>query len=288
MKIQIDSKSNEVNDIDFVKYMKSQNFKVIVVKKPTFTNIDKAIKKARKSNKPTYIRIKTLIATNTKNENKSSGHNFTLDENETKEFKIRIGLQDLKPFSYSQSFYDEMQLFLKKKNQKYKEWIDMFKEYKTKYKKEWLELDKQINEKIKYDFNIKIERQNVATREYVIDIMNYLSKYKNIVVGSADLVAATKVKISKLNFIKGGQDIKFGIREFAMTAIANGIYLHSKARTITSTFLSFSDYSKPAIRLGAIMHIPSIYVFTHDSYQVGGGWSYSSTHWSIANVTCNW
>lgn len=99
--------------------------------------------------------------------------------------------------------------------------------------------------------------------------MSALENQFNVLAGSADLAAATKVKFNK-DIKDGGKNIKFGIREFAMVAINNGIYLASNLKTIDSTFLSFADYSKAAYRLGAIMQIPSIHVLTHDSYQVGG------------------
>ncbi|EPJ19239.1 transketolase, pyrimidine binding domain protein, partial [Chlamydia psittaci 02DC21] len=81
--------------------------------------------------------------------------------------------------------------------------------------------------------------------------------------------SSTKVGFNK-DLIEGGKNIKYGIREFAMSAINNGIYLASNLRTVDSTFLAFADYAKGAIRLGAMMKIPAIHIYSHDSYQVGG------------------
>ncbi|WP_308699622.1 hypothetical protein [Mycoplasmopsis cynos] len=94
--------------------------------------------------------------------------------------------------------------------------------------------------------------------------------------GSADLQAATKVGF------KDQKNIKYGIREFSMSAINNGIYLHSNLKTVGSTFLVFSDYAKAALRLGALMEIPALSVFSHDSYQVGGD---GPTHQPVEQLT---
>jgi transketolase len=92
-------------------------------------------------------------------------------------------------------------------------------------------------------------------------------------VGAADLTASTlithKKSIAFDDKNKNGQNIYYGVREFAMAAINNGITIHGGCKAITSTFLSFSDYNKNAIRLAAINHIPAVNVFSHDSITVG-------------------
>jgi transketolase len=91
--------------------------------------------------------------------------------------------------------------------------------------------------------------------------------------GAADLTASTLITFKKSiafnQHNKDGQNIYYGVREFAMAAINNGITAHGGCKAITSTFLSFSDYNKNAIRLAAICHIPSINVYSHDSITVG-------------------
>lgn len=115
--------------------------------------------------------------------------------------------------------------------------------------------------------NLKFKQTNVATRNYVGEVLSYIdSNFEDFVVGSADLYAATKVGFSK----QLDKNIKYGIREFSMAAINNGINLDAAYKTIDSTFLAFADYMKPALRLGSLMELPAIHVFSHDSYQVGG------------------
>ena len=268
--IQIDSRVEEVNNIDFVKFFESQKFNTIVVTEPTSENIDAAIKKARVSDKPTYIQIQTLIATNTPQENTSAGHNGVLSEQETIEFKKKIGLTDLTPFEYSDDVYEFGNSLWEPKTKHYEQWQELFKSYSNENPELAIELTKLYKRELpEFTFDVEFTETNVAIRNHFVPIMKYLSDKPNVISLSADLVAATKITTGK-TIAEGGRHVKLGIREFAMGAIANGIYLHSNIQAIDSTFLSFADYMKPAIRLGALMEIPSIHVLTHDSYQVGG------------------
>ena len=268
--VQIDSRASEVNDINFIKFFKSQNFNTIVVSEPTAQNISRAIKKAQKSDLPTYIQVHTIIAQNTPNANTPKGHNGTLDENLTLEFKKQIGLENKIPFEYDADVYQFVQQSWANKNKNYNKWLKQWKNYSVKYPQLANELSSIFEGKFKYDFSdIELKEQNVPTRNYIVPIIKKLESYPNVLVGSADLAAATNVKFN-IPFQEGGKYIKYGIREHAMVAINNGIYLSSKLKTIDSTFLAFSDYAKGALRLGALMQIPSLHVFTHDSYQVGG------------------
>jgi len=94
-----------------------------------------------------------------------------------------------------------------------------------------------------------------------------------LMVGSADLSSSTKVVYKKSRPFTAnnldGQNINFGVREFAMTAIATGITAHDGCKGMSSTFLAFSDYAKAAVRVAAVSHIPSINVYSHDSITVG-------------------
>ncbi|UUD35419.1 transketolase [Mycoplasmopsis caviae] len=268
---QIDTRAQDVNNIDFVKYLEACNFATFIVKEDKPELILEAIKKAKASKKPSYIQVHTKIAKNTKFEDSPKGHHGLLKEEDTIEFKKKCGLASYAPFEYDSDVYDYGKELLTKKEEAYKEWVKLYEKYKKEFPNEADELEGLYNNKEKYDFSdITFSETNVATRNYFAPIMQKIDQqYKNIVGGSADLTSATKVGFSK-NIVDGGKNIHYGIREFAMVAINNGIYLHSHLRTIDSTFLSFADYEKGALRLGSIMKIPSVHVFTHDSYQVGG------------------
>lgn len=268
--VQIDSLAKEVNNTNIKAFYKSQRFDVFEVKDPTPENISKAILKARNSKKPSFIQIHTKIAHGTKMSGKLGGHNGVLSIEDTLDFKAKLGLKNTKPFQYDSDVYNYGKKLLAKKENKYKKWRLLESKYSKKYPKEYKILMDIYNGKFKNNvMKVKFNEENVATRNYIVNLMEYLESYPNIIGGSADLAAATKVKFKK-DLIKGGKNIKYGIREFGMSAINNGIYLHSHIRTIDGTFLAFADYAKAAYRLGAIQEIPAIHVLTHDSYQVGG------------------
>ncbi|EFF41525.1 transketolase-like TK C-terminal-containing protein [Mycoplasmopsis alligatoris] len=270
--IQIDSRSNEVNGINLLEYFKAQHFNVFVADVNDHASIVKALLDAKNSDKPSYVQIKTIIAPHTHVADKSSGHNGILNVENTIKFKEEVGLKNTVPFDYDSDVYDYGQELLAKKEEVYEKWMNLYAAYKNAYPSEAKLFEQITSQDFKYDLTgVEFKETNVATRNYIGTIMQYIdANYPNIVGGSADLYAATKVGFSKQLVAQGGKNIKYGIREFAMSAINNGIYLDSNLRTIDSTFLAFSDYMKPAMRLGALMNIPGIHVFTHDSYQVGG------------------
>jgi transketolase len=114
----------------------------------------------------------------------------------------------------------------------------------------------------------------MATRNLIGDLLQQVAQNNStLMVGSADLFSSTlAIYKNGLPFVsenRDGQNIYYGVREFAMTAINNGIVAHGGLKAIGSTFLSFSDYAKPAIRLAAISHIPIINIFSHDTLTVG-------------------
>lgn len=267
---QIDSKSYEVNNVDFINYFKANHFSTFDVMSDSFEEINNAIQEAKKSNKPSYIRVHTTIAKNTPYENIPKGHNGYLNENQTIEFKKKCDLNNLIPFNYENDVYDYCLQLMKEKNLNYNNWVNLFSQYKKLFPNEYNELKQLIDNDIHFEFSKEIiKKTNVATRDYCAEILSYLESFPYIIGGSADLKDSTKIGFN-IDLKNGGKNIKYGIREFAMSAINNGIYLASNLRTIDSTFLAFSDYAKGALRLGAIMKIPSIHVYSHDSYQVGG------------------
>ena len=267
---QIDSKSYEVNNIDFLNYFKANNFEVFDVLDDSFENINLAIENAKKSKKPSYIRVHTKIAKNTPFENMPKGHNGCLDSIQTIKFKEKCGLTNLVPFEYDSDVYEYCNNLMEEKNNKYDQWINLFQKYSNKFPSKANEINKLIKNNFDFKLDPKIiSKTNCATREYCFDILKSLESSPYLIGGSADLKGSTKVGFN-LDIKDGGKNIKYGIREFAMSAINNGIYLASNLRTIDSTFLAFSDYAKGALRLGSIMKIPSIHVYSHDSYQVGG------------------
>lgn len=152
----------------------------------------------------------------------------------------------------------------------YNSWIDKKEIYKKDYPLEFKELF--ASEYV--DSNLEFADSTIATRDASHQVINEIVKNNsNFIGGSADLSSSNKTYMndqgdySRVN--RTGKNIWYGVREFAMAAMSNGITLHGGLRNYSSTFLVFSDYLRPAMRLSSLMKIPTIYVFTHDSIAVG-------------------
>ncbi|WP_050731545.1 transketolase-like TK C-terminal-containing protein [Mesomycoplasma conjunctivae] len=264
--VQIDTRSSEVNSVDFQGFFSSLGFHTIILKDNQVETIDEAIKEAQNSNLPTYIQVPTIIAFQTQFANQSLGHHGSLNLEQTIDLKTKLNLTNFQPFNVENSVYQMGQKLLLKKEQAYQKWENLF----TAYQKRFPDLAQKFVDFMNKKEDISIEnlvfaKQNLAIRDYVGQIITTLNQKDLFLLGgSADLAVATKVQFTN------PKRIDYGIREFAMAAINNGILLHSNFRTISSTFLSFSDYGKPALRMASLMKLNPIYIFSHDSYQVGG------------------
>lgn len=256
--IQLDTPVKEVFNDNLKNRMEAINFNYILVKENTVDAIDAAITNAKKSDKPTFIEVKTVIGDGSTKQGTSDVHGAPLgDDIET--VKKNLG-------------WDHDGFFVPEEvNTLYKETI--FKRGAEAFAnfKESAELSEFLKTKsIKIDIDIA---KNTATRVSSGEVIKHLnSTQTNWIGGSADLSGSTKAAggdgVFNLTNRKG-RNILFGVREFGMGAIANGIALHSNFKPFVSTFFVFSDYMKPAIRLAAIMNLPVTYVFTHDSIFVG-------------------
>jgi transketolase (EC 2.2.1.1) len=168
----------------------------------------------------------------------------------------------------------------------------MFEEYSRKYPELRAELDAWMSGsnavKLENDENFwKKETKTSATRSISGNVLNYVKDVvKELVGGSADLGPSNKSVMNGEPALSkdtpDGRNIHFGVRELGMTAIANGILLHGGLRTYIATFLVFSDYMKPMLRLAALMKIPQIAILTHDSIGVGED---GPTHQPIEQLT---
>lgn len=158
-------------------------------------------------------------------------------------------------------------------------WDQLLADYEAKYPEKAAQYKKDMAgemDQAGLDQNefYEFENKPVATRAVSGEMIQRIAKLvPNLFAGSADLSPSTKTWIkgsdsfSKQNY--AGQNIHYGVRELAMTAIGNGITLHGGLKTFTSTFFVFSDYMKPMIRLAALMKLPHTFVLTHDSIGVG-------------------
>ncbi len=257
--IQLDAKVSVAFEEDLKNRMSSMGWNYILVAKNTVSNIDAAIKKAKKSkSKPTFIEVKTIIGEGATKEGTSSVHGAPLGDD------IEIVKKSLDWSEDEFAVSDEVREFYKKNI------VERGEAEFAKFNPS-LKLKKFLNQK-PVPIKAKLST-NVATRVTSGEIIQYLNKKQpNWIGGSADLTASTKAIGGDGDFMphnRQGRNIMFGVREFAMGAIANGIALHSNFRPFVSTFFVFSDYLKPAIRLAALMKLPVTYVMTHDSIFVG-------------------
>ncbi|MCR3906076.1 MAG: transketolase, partial [Tenericutes bacterium] len=239
--------------------------------------INKAINRAKKdSNKPTLIEIKTIIGYGTSVSGTSQVHGSPIGEEEAVKLRKTLNWK-YEPFEVSEDVYEHFRKKVLLRGQRaYRRWNKMANDYQEQFPKEYGLFEAFINSDIEINTNDYKEITNTpkdATRNISGKMINKLSdKYLNLIGGSADLTVSTKAKGADGHYSKENRlarNINFGVREHAMGAIVNGMVLHGGLKVFGGAFFVFSDYMRPAIRLSAIMQIPSIFVFSHDSIGVG-------------------
>lgn len=263
-------------DEDIKTRFESMNWNYILVDDGEDTlKIDTAIEEAKKSiSKPTIIEVKTVIGRYSKNEGTCLVHGTPLDNDDINYIKQKLNLREI-PFTISQDTKEKITLkihnrndeLIKKWNSKVQELSDDLKE-----KLELLISNKKPVKLIDVDYIAPTDSMD-STRNVSGKILNSIAKnYPFLIGGSADVSKSSKAILNNTEnntFLTPlGRNINFGIRENAMAAIGNGIAL-SNLTPFVSTFFSFSDYLKPSLRLSALMDLPIIYVFSHDSISVG-------------------
>ena len=228
-------------DIDIPARMRAMGFNVMSVRGNDINAIEHALERAEKSTRPVFIQCKNILGRGCKFENKSAAHGFALSDTEM------ISL-------ISQNTSDEG-----------------IRLWGVVARRPIAETTRAINAMKR----IKIPKipERISTRELsgiYLDLL--MGAGVDLITGSADLANNTHVKTSHSIDIKpddfNGNYVNFGVREFGMASIVNGM-LVGGLRAVCSTFLAFSDYMRPAIRIAALSKLPAIYVFSHDSIAVG-------------------
>ena len=244
--------------------------------------IFKALKKAQISKKPLAISCKTTIGFGSPNKGgKASSHGSPLGEDEIKLVRKKLRWNH-EAFNIPNDLLSEWRKIGQNAYLKAKKHEDKYKEIFSKF--ENLNSYKDLIEKSKNDY-LK-EPKSLATRKSSEMFLNIVSKMPNLIGGSADLAGSNNTKTKDHKIIKpgnySGNYIHYGVREHAMCGIMNGLALHSNLIPYGGTFLIFSDYCKPSIRLAAMMKQRVIYVFTHDSIGLGED---GPTHQPIEQLT---
>ena len=276
--VSLDSDTKKTFTEDIEIRFEALDFNIINVKNGSdYKEISKAIKSAKKSDRPSIIICNTVIGKDSKLEGTNAVHGKPLDNEDLMNIRSKYKMTT-EPFEMKREVLDYLQNYINKRvSKKYLEWQEEY----TNIKEENSNLHMLVNllERNAFvidfdDTKFKIsDEYREALRESNHKIMNFISpKSPFFLGGSADLSSSCKTNLDKSTIQSEenpvGKNIYFGVREHAMGAILNGMAL-SNLKVFGSTFLSFSDYLKPAIRMSALMNLPVTYIFTHDSVYVG-------------------
>ena len=274
--IQLDGETNmTISENTKAKY-EAMGFNYILVEDGnSVEKISDAISLAKSQNeKPSFIEVRTVIGYGSNMEGTCACHGAPIGEENSNLIRSKFGW-DYPPFEIPSDLYEDVKTTISSLGgAKYASWVDSYKLYKEKYNEKALELEKFLAN----DFELPMMEEvaegfDEATRKSGGKVLTSFQKVcPNLLGGSADLTKSTNAKGLDGNFTKEnplGRNICYGVREHAMGAIANGITLYGGLRTFTGAFFVFSDYMKPAIRMAALMKIPTIFVFSHDSIMVG-------------------
>ena len=240
--------------------------------------ISKAISEAKKStDKPTLIEIKTKIGFGaTGKEGTAGAHGAPLGAESLAALRKNLTYEE-EGFNVGQDVLDYMKEKCTELDKYEEDWYKQLETYKAKYKADYNKLMSFYNGEVSEEVlkaMTDIELKDDASRASSGKVLNKVSHVlENIIGGSADLGPSNKSVMNDEKYFSSecpeGRNIHFGVREHAMAAICNGILLHGGLRSYAATFLVFSDYMKPSIRLASLMNLPAIYILTHDSIGVG-------------------
>ncbi len=279
-KISIDgSTSLSVSD-NYKKRFESYGWNFLEVNGHNEKQISKAITKASKSNKPTLISCKTIIGFGSPNKSgKASSHGSPLGDDEISLVRRKLKW-DSRPFEIPQEILDEWRQIGSKGEELEDKWIEIIRKKNPKIINELNNINKKldlnglenlIQQEKEKNFEIK---PSLATRQCSMAAIEKISAFlPQLIGGSADLSGSNNTKTNNSKIINSknfnGNYIHYGVREHGMAAIMNGIALYGGLIPYGGTFLIFSDYCKPSIRLSALMGLKVIYVFSHDSIGLG-------------------
>ena len=242
--------------------------------------IDKAIVEAKKSkDKPTMIMVHTVIGYGSAKQGTSKVHGSPLGAEDGKHAKVEVYGFDHEEFFVPEEVRKHFEeTFIARGNKAHEEYKKVFEEYRKEHKAdaarfealENLDVSKYLPESYP-DF---VKDSSTSTRVASGKALNdYMLNIPMLVGGSADVAGSVMTKLNGgIDFSpahREGHNINWGIREFAMGSMQNGMLLHGGIRSYVGCFAVFSDYMKPAIRMAALSHLPGIYLFSHDSIAVG-------------------
>ncbi len=242
--------------------------------------IAQAIEAARQeTDRPSLIIARTHIAYGSPNkQDTASAHGAPLGEEEVRLTKERLGLPPDRTFWVPDEVYTHMRQAVKRGEEWEREWREMFERYRQAYPDLAEEFERALDGKLPEGWDVDLPTfepgQNIATRKASGAVLNAIApRVPYLIGGSADLTPSNNTYLQGFGDLSrsnpAARNIHYGVREHAMAAALNGMTLHGGLIAYGGTFLVFSDYMRPALRLAALMNIPTIFVFTHDSAWIG-------------------
>ncbi|MFR3844276.1 transketolase [Faecalibacillus intestinalis] len=256
------------------------NWQVLEVKDGNDINeIHKAIKKGKKEQfKPTLIIVNTVIGFGSANQGTNKVHGAPLGKEDGKNAKLSYGFDHDEFYVPEEVYEDFKKKTIKRGKSKFNKWNKLFNEYKEQYPTEAKQLEDAIAGKYSLNIDELLKNypvgHNDATRNTSLEVIQEVAKQNpTFLSGTADLASSTKTKIKDEDDFSvenyNGRNLVFGIREFAMVAIMNGMTLHKGVKVSAGGFLVFSDYFTAAVRMACLMKLPIILPLSHDSIAVG-------------------
>lgn len=257
--VSLDGKTENTFTENVIERFKALNWNTILVNNNTISSIDKAIMEAKESDRPTLIEIKTIIGEGSINENSNKVHGKPLDKDDITKLKLKLKIDPTE-------FYVDMvakENFSKQIKERSLKKYELFNKLVKELDYHKTEVNLNLND-LSFSLDL-LEELRTTNGKIMLEIAK---RIPNFIGGSADVGSSTKAVLPNdlNNFV--GNNIYFGVREHAMGAVLNGLALNGYY-SFGSTFLVFSDYLKPAIRMTALMNLPVTYIFTHDSVNIG-------------------
>ena len=247
-------------------------------------------KAARREDAPTLIRVRTHIGFGSPKQDSAKAHGEPLGPEAVAATRKAFGWPIAEPFAVPDEIRDHVRASNARGRRQRKAWTRLFAAYRNAFPGEATELERRLRGELPAGWDVAIpefaEGSALATRQASGKVINALApSVPELLGGSADLAPSNDTLIANEASVApgsfAGRNFHFGIREHAMAAVANGLALHGGLRPYVATFLVFSDYLRPALRLAALMKLPVTYVFTHDSIGVGED---GPTHQPIEHV----
>jgi transketolase len=275
-KITIDGSTDITFTEDVGKRYEAYGWQVLRGDMYDFTGLEKLVAEAKKDSRPSIIILKSIIGKGSPSKQGTSGiHGSPLGPEEIVKTKAALGAPAESKFWVAPEAYDFYKKHRVELAKTHAAWTAEYKAWKAEEPALAAEFEGYLSGKaVPIDLPAFAKGEKIATRNASGKCIAAVNKaYGNFVGGSADLtgpnVSALPVGGTYSPEDRAGRYIRFGIREFGMAAVANGISLHGGFRPFVATFLVFVDYLRPALRLSALMKQPVVYVLTHDSIFVG-------------------